>query len=358
MRCGQPAPACLGLARCGRSVLLPRGQDACRLADVRGAMIWERLRSRLLPKRSERTGSFLLPSVVLDLQPGFVAGARLDRSSLKVQRVAVRELESGALEPLPSRPNLVKPEVVRRAIHEVLEAVGNGSGRLGILLPDPSVRVAVLRFETLPANRAEAEALVRWKMAGILPFPAEEARISYQLLFKGEQAVELLAMALRNSVMAEYEAAFDTVTSAPVLVLPATMALLPLFPAGNQGSKVLVHVSSGSVTSVVLVGDGINFWRNRLLGAQTAEGNGEVAREIARVVAACRDHLKSEIEDIWIYVRPPARWSLDKEIGDAVGQKVQILAGSGSHAAALPPHEKEILEVFGMTFVGLLENKT
>jgi len=321
-------------------------------------MIWETLKARLLPKRREKTGSFLLPSVVLDLQPGFVAGARLDRSSLQVHRVAVRELEAGALEPLPSRPNLAKLEVVRQAIRDVLETVGDGSRRLGILLPDPSVRVALLHFETLPARREEAEALVRWKMGGILPFPAEEARVSYQRLSKGEQSVELLAMALRNSVIAEYEAAFDTVSSAPVLVLPATMALLPLLPAGTHGSKVLVHVCSGSVTTVVLVGDGISFWRNRLLGTDTKDGDDEVVREIARVVATCRDHLKSEIEDLWIYVRPPARGSLGKEIGEAVGRNVQLLTGSAAHAATLPPPEKEILEVFGMTFVGLLENHT
>jgi hypothetical protein len=41
---------------------------------------------------------------------------------------------------------------------------------------------------------------VRWKMGGILPFPPEEARVSYQRLSKGDQSVELLAMALRNSI--------------------------------------------------------------------------------------------------------------------------------------------------------------
>jgi len=321
-------------------------------------MNWGTLKARLLPTRGERTGSFLLPSVVLDMQPGFVAGARLDRSSRQVRRVAVRELEAGALEPLPSRPNLAKLEVVRRAIREVLQAVGNGGGRLGILLPDPAVRVAILRFETLPAHRVEAEALVRWKMGGLLPFPAEEARVSYQLLAKQGQSVELLAMALRNSVMAEYEAALETVNSAPTLILPATAALLPLLPAGRPASQVLVHVCSGSVTTVVVVGEGISFWRNRLLEAHTAEGDGEVVREIARVVATCRDHLKSEIADLWICVRPPVTRPLEKEIGEATGQHVQILAGSGSHATTLPPAEKKILEGFGMTFAGLLENRT
>jgi hypothetical protein len=296
--------------------------------------------------------------LVLDLQPGFVAGARLDRSSRQVRRVAVRQLEAGALEPLPSRPNLAKPEGVRRAIREVLEAIGNGSSRLGILLPDPTVRVAILRFETLPRRREEADALVRWKMGGILPFPPEEARVSYQLLSKGDQPVELLAMALRNSVVAEYEAAFETVNGGPALVLPATAALLPLLPAGNQGSQVLVHVCSGSITTVVMVRDSVSFWRNRLLEGQAEEGEGEVAREIARVVATCRDHLRSEIEDLWIYARPPASRSLDKEIGEATDRRVRLLTSSASHAVTLPPAEKKILEGFGMTFAGLLENRS
>jgi hypothetical protein len=321
-------------------------------------MNWEQLKARLLPRRGGRTGSFLLPSLVFDLQPGFVAGAKLQRSSRQVRRVAVRELEVGALEPLPGRPNLAKQEVVRRAIREVLGEVGNGTGRLGILLPDPSVRVAILRFETLPNHREEAEALVRWRMGSILPFPAEEARVSYQLLSKGEQAVEVLAMALRNSVMAEYEAAFETMSSSPALVLPATVALLPLLPSGKQRSQVLVHVCSGSVTTVVIVGDSISFWRNRLLEAHTAEGDGEVVREISRVVATCRDHLKSEIEDLWIHVRPPATRSLDKEIGKAIGRNVQFLTSSASQASTLSPAEKKILEGFGMPFAGLLENHT
>ncbi len=320
-------------------------------------MNWETLKSRLLPKWGERTGSFLLPSIVLDMQPGFVAGARIDSSSRQVRRVAVRQLEAGALEPLPSRPNLTKQEVVRRAVSEVLATVGNGSGRLGILLPDPSVRVAILRFETLPDQRAEAEALVRWKMGGILPFPPEEARLSYQLLFKRDQSVELLAMALRNSVVAEYESVFENVSAGPALILPSTAALLPLLPAGSKGSQVLVHLCSGSVTTVVTEGDAIRFWRNRLIERPAAEGDGEVVREVARVVATCRDHLKSEIEDLWIYVRPPAVRSLEKEVGEATGRRVQRLASSASRAASLPPAERQLLEGFGMTFAGLLENR-
>jgi hypothetical protein len=324
---------------------------------AREAMNWEALKSRLWPKRATRTGSFLLPSVVLDLQPGFVAGARLDRKSREVRRVAVRQLEAGALEPLANRPNLAKQEVVRRAIREVLETVGDGGGRVGILLPDPAVRVAILRFETLSSRREEAEALVRWKMGSIISFPPEEARVSYQLLPKGEQSVELLAMAVRNSVVGEYEAAVEDVRAGPALVLPATAALLPLLPAGYQGGQVLVHVCSGSVTSVVAVGDGISFWRNRQLERVTAAEDEEVVSEFARVVAACRDHLKSEIEDLFIYVRPPASSALEREIGKVTGRRVQHLTSAAPHTQGLSPAERKILESFGMPFAGLLANR-
>jgi hypothetical protein len=250
---------------------------------------------------------------------------------------------------------MTKQEVVRRAVGEVLETVGNGGGRLGILLPDPSVRVAVLRFETLPSHRAEADALVRWKMGSFLPFPPEEARISYQVLSKGEQFVDLLAMALRNSVVADYEALLEAAGAGPVLILPATAALLPLLPSRSNGSQVLVHICSGSITTVVTVAESIRFWRNRVI--ETAEGDGEVAREIARVMATCRDHLETELEDVWICIRPPGNRMLEKEVGEAAGRQVQRLTHLASHAGELPPAEEQIMETFGMTFAGLLENQ-
>jgi type IV pilus assembly protein PilM len=323
-------------------------------------MNWETLKTRWLPHKQPRTGAFLMPSLALDIQPDFVAAALLDASKRQVRRVAVRQLESGALDPLSNRPNLAKQEVVRRAIQQVLEAVGTASGKLGVLLPDSSARVAILHFEALPRHREEADALVRWKMGEILSFPPEEARVSYQLISKRAGSVELLAMAMRSSVVAEYETLLEALSDVPVLILPATAALLPLLPtAGNQGGKVLVHVCSGSITSVLTVGQNLSFWRNRLLEGPEADAGGEVVREIARVLATCRDHLKREIEDLWVYVRPPASRSLlEKEIREATGKAVQFLASSASHGAVLPPAEKNVLEGFGMTFAGLLENQS
>lgn len=323
---------------------------------ARKLMSWDKVKAKLLPAHGQRTGVFVTPSVVFDIQAGFVAGARLDRSSRQVRRMAVRKLEDGALAPLPNRPNLANQEVVRRVVREVAESIG-GSGRLGILLPDSAARVAILQFETLPGRREEVDALVRWKMSGILPFPAEEARVSFQTLSERPKAIELLAIALRNSVAVEYESVFEDVGGSPTMILPATIALLPLLPARAAGSHILMHVCSGSMTTVVMADDRIRYWRSHPAEPGTAEGDGEVVRELARVVATCRDHLETEVSDLWVYVRPPATRLLDEDIWKATGQRVHLLTGATSHAGVLPPGEKEMFERFGAPFAGLLENR-
>jgi type IV pilus assembly protein PilM len=54
------------------------------------------------------------------------------------------------------------------------------------ILPDTSVRVVLLDFETLPAKRDEAEAVVRFRLKKSLPFDPADARISYHAQSTGK----------------------------------------------------------------------------------------------------------------------------------------------------------------------------
>src|SRR5208283_3770965 len=107
--------------------------------------------------------------------------------------------------PSANKPNFADSAVVRQTIADVTERVGNGGGRLGLLIPDVAVRVALLQFETLPDDHRQAETLVLWKMREYLPYAPEEARLSYQVLVKQPGLVEVLGVAVRISVLAEYE---------------------------------------------------------------------------------------------------------------------------------------------------------
>jgi hypothetical protein len=194
-------------------------------------------------------------------------------------------------------------------------------------------------------------------MREILPYGSAEARVSYQVLARDERAVEMLAVAVRESVLAEYGAALESLNGGPVLVLPATVALLPLLPEDPAVSHLLVHICSGSITTVVVTGDRIRFWRNRPPhGLPPPEHTEEIVRETGRVLATCHDHLNIAIANVWICARPPVTPDLNAELTRALGQQVSPLQEQAGGAATLPPPEQELFRRFGMTFAGLVAN--
>src|SRR5690349_21033743 len=105
------------------------------------AQLKERLRPGL---RVPTTARFVPASFILEIQPDFVAGAKLDQSRRQVRRMGVATLEPDSLSPHPGRANVSNAAALREAVRRVKEAVGNGDGRAGLLLSDGAVRVAVL----------------------------------------------------------------------------------------------------------------------------------------------------------------------------------------------------------------------
>ncbi len=320
-------------------------------------MNWQALKARLQGGSPSSSVGFLLPEVALDIQPDFVAGARLEGSPRKVRRLEVRQVEGGALEPGVNRANVSNEAALRQAVSEIAEVVGNGGGRLGLLLPDAAVRVGLLSFETLPENRAEADALVRWKMRDMLPFNPDEARVSFQILGRQANSVDLLAVAARNTVLAEYEGILEAVNGGPALILPATLALLPLLSEDASRGQLLVHVCSGSITCVVVLGSRVVFWRNRPGTRPLPEALGaEVCREAARVQAAARDHMGMELSEAWLCARPSAPEGLREELAQALSLEIRPLGVEPQCAPDLPPSGHEWFERLGAPFAGLVAN--
>lgn len=313
-------------------------------------------------QRLGRAGAtvFGLPRVVLEIEPGFVAGIRLEGSSPSLRAIAVRALESPALDPQVGRPNVTQGENLRHAIQETASALGDGNGRLGLLLPDGVVRVAILSFETLPERQAELKALVRWRMKDLLSFPPEEARVSWQVLRRTTEQVELLAMAAKTSVLVEYEAAVEHLNGGPELILPATAALLPLLPEALEGgaaAHLLLHVCCGWMTAVLLEGARVLNWRNRpLTQVDEAGREAEIAREAVRVAASARDHHRVEIRKVWLCSRPAATEGLATRITRATGQPVEVITPDPALATTLVGSERRLYEQYGATIAGLVAN--
>jgi hypothetical protein len=308
------------------------------------------------------TASFTLPGALFELQPDFVMGARLTGKSngngqTRFGRLAVEPLEPGALVATPAGPVVQNEAAVVKALREVVTSVGNGQPHAGLLVPDGAVRVGVFPFEELPSGRREAATLVGWRMRESLPYPPPEARISYQAARPPAGSTEVAAVAARSSVVAEFEGLLDAINRSADMILPATMALLPLLPEQGEIGHLLVHVYSAAATLAVAQGERLRFWRTRDLGGlEPEEMFAQVAAEAARAVASAEDRLDVHLGPVRLCVRPPATPDWAGRLADALDREVQLLEPAAEMAGMLAEPERVAFRNYGVTMAGLAVN--
>ena len=330
-------------------------------------MNWEpikQLQQRFKLNAPEVTAPFALPTTVVEIQPDFVAGLRLAGpprrgrgASQRLRGIGVASLNPDTVVPLANGPNIADPVDLARALQAIAGTLGNGTTRFGLLVPDGAVRVSLLSFETLPENRKQAYALMRWRMRETLPFPLEEGRISHQVVVREAERIEVLTVVAKASVLAEYERALEQVYGAPALLLPATLALLPLLSETEERGQLLVHLCSGSITSAVTAGKRLRLWRTRQLGRlDSSEMCRQVQAESARVMASCRDHLKLEISQVWLCVRPRGGSEFRVELSQALHHPVELLEPDPDLATTFTSEDRNLFGSFGAPAAGLVRN--
>ena len=231
-----------------------------------------------------------LPLVAVEVRPRALAAVRLARDGgrLSLGAAATVELPPGTLEASLARANLTDPEAFRVALRAVLERVGALSrGDVSVVLPDPSVRVALVPASGLRGRRGEAEETIRFRLHKALPFDVRAARIAWSPA-RSEQA--LVAVALEE-VVREYEDALESLGFRPGLVEPASLALLAVAEAGPPGGdRLLVNWDDGYV-SFVLTRDGQPLLLRTLPGDG---GRDDVARHATSTQQFHHDRLGGE----------------------------------------------------------------
>jgi type IV pilus assembly protein PilM len=123
------------------------------------------------------------------------------------------------------------------------------------------VRVLLLDFDSLPGKPAEALPVVRFRLKKLLPFDADDAAVSYQIMGGKSGAakggVRVVAVAIPREVLAEYEAVVREAGFEPGAVLPSTMAALSgLGEDASGGSEAALVINAGpqAVTTAIVSG--------------------------------------------------------------------------------------------------------
>jgi len=112
------------------------------------------------------------------------------------------------------------------------------------------VRVLLLEFDAFPNKLTEALPIVRFRLKKMLPFDADDAMVSFQVMSTSKTIVRVLAVAIPRDVLSEYETAVREAGFEPGAVLPSTLAALAAVPSDDP--TLVINANSLGITAAIV----------------------------------------------------------------------------------------------------------
>ncbi|GGG77334.1 hypothetical protein [Edaphobacter dinghuensis] len=199
------------------------------------------------------------PRLAVEVKAEGVVAARAEDAAALLTAVSRANLAAGAVVPGLKAGNVADRESVTAAVRKALDEVaGRGSERsvgrdVTLVVPDGAVRVLLLDFDQLPSKAAEALPVVRFRLKKLLPFDADTAAVSYQVLSTERGGVRVLAVAMPRDVLDEYESVVTAAGYQPGAVLPSTLAALSGLDA-TDAPALVVNAEPNEVTTAIVKG--------------------------------------------------------------------------------------------------------
>jgi len=237
------------------------------------------------------------PKLACEIAADRVLAGRVSDRGNTVEMCATSELAKGCVVPDLLEANVRERKGVFDTVRDTLGSLNSRSRDVIAVLPDAAVRVVLLDFETLPANRTEAESVVRFRLKKSLPFDLDKAKISYDAQ-PAASGLKVVAAVALHSVIEDYESVFREAGYSPGVVLPSMLAALG---AANAERPTLVVKVDARTTSIAILD------KNQLLLFRTLENprgvtiSGEqLAEEVYPSVVFFQDTYHLNIEHIFV----------------------------------------------------------
>jgi Tfp pilus assembly PilM family ATPase len=233
------------------------------------------------------------PYTVVEVRPRALGVVRVAREGgrLGLAAAASLDLPEGALRLSMTESNLADPPAFTQVLRSVLEKAGAlAAGQIGLVLPDPVARVALLPGSEVAAKtRAQSEELIRFRLRKSVPFDIREARIVFAS--PGTRSEDpVLVAAIFKPILDAYEAACHAAGAHAGLIELSALALLgTAFRSQPAADRLLVNWEDGYVTLVIARGE----WPlvARTLTGLPAGDPAEVAREVSHTALYYRERL-------------------------------------------------------------------
>jgi len=225
------------------------------------------------------------PRLACEVRPEGVAAARAEDATAVLAAVARVNLSEGVIVPqlrggsaagqngtptvAAALANAADRAALVAAIRKTLEAVALRAREVTLVVPDAAVRVLLLDFDALSSKPAEALSVVRFRLKKLLPFDADDAAVSYQVMSSSKSGVSVVAVAMPREVLAEYEALVREAGFEPGAILPSTLAALAGLPE-DDAPVLLVNAGLQAVTTAIVKAGVLLLHRTLDIGADMA----------------------------------------------------------------------------------------
>jgi type IV pilus assembly protein PilM len=202
---------------------------------------------------------------------------------------AYAPLPAGAVAPGIEDANLRAPEAVADAIRSTLGDLAPRKRAVTLIIPDASVRVFVLDFDSIPARAEEAVAVIRFRLRKMVPFDVEHGGVSFQILNQSKTECKVLIAVLPGPILAEYEAAVRAAGYEPGAVLPSSLAALET--AAQMEAVLAVNLGGPGMTTLIANGQDLLLYRTLELPSAPMAKISEIQRGVAVAAAYYEDKL-------------------------------------------------------------------
>jgi type IV pilus assembly protein PilM len=257
------------------------------------------------PKASSR------PRLACEITPeGVVAGRQAE-----VPVMAFAPLPEGVVKPGLSAPNFTDPTLVAAAVKKALDQLDAREKPLTLVMPDATVRVLMMDFDSLPSKLSEALPIVRFRLRKLTPFEVDDAAISYQIMSQQAGQTRVLVTVMPAALRTEYEAAVRTAGYEPGVILPSTLASLATLTTDEP--SLIVNRNGLSVTTAITQGNELLLYRTLELpqNDESAEYE-ELVQTVSVATAYFEDALHAQPQALY-YVGPGGAQEFLRTLGPA-----------------------------------------
>jgi len=155
----------------------------------------------------------------------------------------------------------------------VVSRLGSRPRRVALVVPDVAARVSLVKFEQVPAARADLEQLIRWHLKKSAPFPIEDACVTHAPgAAPSDGGREFVVALARREAVREYEGVCEDAGLYAGIVDLSSFSVVNCFLSSGRvptGDWLVVHMRSDYTSIVIMRGGDVIYFRSK------PEGDGD-----------------------------------------------------------------------------------